>query len=157
MRAVAPSAERRGAFLVCRVGELLCGLRLDHVSETMRPLPCEPIAGAPPFVRGVSVIRGETIPVVDAWLLLGVEGSIPSRLVVVNVASRQVALAVRDVVGIQEIADDAFHELPPLLAGANGDIVAALGTLDTELLVVLRDARLVPQAIWDLLERPTSS
>ncbi len=37
--------------------------------ETMRPLPVEPMAGTPPFMLGISVVRGVAMPVADpAWL-----------------------------------------------------------------------------------------
>jgi hypothetical protein len=40
-------------WLLCRAGSFLCALRLADVVEIMRVLRIEPIAGAPPFVRGL--------------------------------------------------------------------------------------------------------
>jgi purine-binding chemotaxis protein CheW len=45
-------------LLLFRSGGRLCALRLESVRETTRPLPIEPIAGTPPFVLGISVMRG---------------------------------------------------------------------------------------------------
>ena len=58
-------AWERIPVLVVMVGARACAIPLDHVAETMRPLPIEPVAGTPGFVRGVSVIRGAPTPVVD--------------------------------------------------------------------------------------------
>jgi hypothetical protein len=38
--------------------------------------------------------------------------------------------------------------VPPLLATAASEAVAALATLDSELLVVLRAARILPDEVW---------
>jgi purine-binding chemotaxis protein CheW len=42
-----------GASLVCRVATRICALPVGVVIETLRPLPLEPIAGAPAFVTGL--------------------------------------------------------------------------------------------------------
>ena len=49
--------DRASASLICRVGDLLCAVPLALVGETMRPLPVEPLAGVPSYVRGVAIIR----------------------------------------------------------------------------------------------------
>jgi len=58
-------------LLLFRIGGRLCALRLESVLETMRPLPVEPMAGTPPFVLGISIVRGVAMPVVDPARLFG--------------------------------------------------------------------------------------
>lgn len=57
---------------------------------------------------------------------------------------RQVVLAVEEVIGIRALEADPFHSLPPLLSGAQGETVTALGALDAEFLWLLDAARLMP-------------
>jgi chemotaxis signal transduction protein len=140
------------SFLVCRVGSYRCGILLDDVEETMRPLPCEPLAGAIGIVSGVAVIRGDVVPVVDAGVLLGTGGSSEGRFVTIRVEGRRAAIKVDAVIGVRDVANDSLVGLPPLLDGAGGEVVAALGAQGSELLVVLREARLVPDSVWALLE-----
>lgn len=137
--------------LVCRVLTRLCALPLEHVSETMRPLPVEPVAGVPAPVAGVAIIRGAPVPVIDVACVLAGRASHPTRFVTVNVGARRVALAVDKVIGVRTIPTEALNELPPLLRDASTDVVAAIGTLDTQLLVVLRSARLIPEPVWSAL------
>lgn len=133
--------------LVSRVCGRLCALPLEHVSETMRPLPVDPVAGVPPPVRGVAIIRGAPVPVVDlAWLLAGGE-SHATRFVTLDVGTRRVALAVDAVLGVRPIPADALGELPPLLRDGDADAIAAIGALDSQLIVALRSARLLPEAV----------
>ena len=64
-RQVIVRAWERSPVLIVMAGARACAIPLDYVAETMRPLPIEPVAGTPGFVRGVSVIRGAPTPVVD--------------------------------------------------------------------------------------------
>jgi purine-binding chemotaxis protein CheW len=140
-------------FLLCRFRAQLCALPLDHVVETMRPLVIEPLAGMPPFVCGVSVVRGRPTPVVDVGTLLGAGGaSAHIRFVTVNTGERHVVLAVEAVLGIREFGSTDLYELPPLLRDASVDMVSAVGGLDTEFLLVLQAARIVPEAVWQTLK-----
>ncbi len=141
----------RGLALVCRTRSLLCALPLRQVVETMRPLPVEPLAGAAPFVRGVSLIRGAPVPVVDLGaLLLPSEAADPTRFVTLRLGSRRLAVALEAVLGVRALPE-ALSSLPPLLADASAESVSALGRLDQELLVVLEATRLVPGPVWAAL------
>jgi purine-binding chemotaxis protein CheW len=133
-----------GLSLICRVQTRLCALPLEHVVELLRPLPVEPVAGAPPFVLGLAVIRGAPLPVVDSARLLGADDARAGRFVTVNAGNRRVALAVDGVLGVRAIALESLHALPPLLHEADSGVIAAIGLLDAELLLVLRSARLLP-------------
>ena len=137
--------DRSTTLLLCAVSTRVIGLPLEHVGETMRPLPIEPMPGAPAFVSGLSIIRGTPVPVVDAGRLLEEHTARPGRFVTVRTGDRTVALAVDAVVGVRTIAAASLLSLPPLLREASATAVAAIGTLDAALLVVLRGARLLPE------------
>jgi purine-binding chemotaxis protein CheW len=142
-----------GLWVLCGVHARLCALPLESVIETMRPLPLQPLTGMPGFVIGLSIVRGEPIPVVDAGALLGsIDEARPTRFVTLRAGQRRVVLAVSAVIGVRALPSVELHPLPPLLAAISGDIVSSIGTLDAALLVVLRAARLVPDAAWDALD-----
>ena len=132
-----------GLSLVCRVRTRLCALPLGCVVETMRPLPVEPLAGAPAFVRGLALIRGVPLPVVDAARLLGDPEEPCGRFVVVDTGSRRVALAFGSVLGVRALAATTLHPPAPLLGEAHAEVVAAIGRLDSELLLVLGNTRIL--------------
>ena len=134
-------------LLLCKVGSLVCGLPLASVSETMRALPIDVVAGMPAFLAGVSIIRGAAVPVVDLARLLGDESNAEAaRLVIVKVNERKVALSV------ENVDADSVSALPPLLRGASADVVAAVGALDARLLLVLEAARIFPDSMWATLQ-----
>jgi purine-binding chemotaxis protein CheW len=142
-------AERDDSFLLCRIGSRIGALPLDDVREIMRPLPIEPLAGTPPFVLGLAIVRGSPTPVIDAGRLLGSIGSqAPARFVSLRLGERTAALAVDAVLDVRTLAAGTTADIPPLLREAGADLLSAIGALDTELLLVLEAARLVPESIW---------
>jgi len=146
------NARRTESFLMCRVQSWTCALPLPHVLETMRPLPVIPVSGAPRFVSGLAIVRGTPIPVLDAARLIGLEHSNPTRFVIVKIGSRQFALAVDSLLDIRAVPAESLQQSPPLLGEACAEVSAAIGTLDSELLLVLRSARLMPESVWTQLE-----
>ncbi len=135
-------------MLVTRVGGIACAIPIAHVVETMRPLPIEPVtdAGQLAFVRGVSVVRGTAIPVIDTASLLGQDAREQARFVVVRAGARTVALLVDAVIDVRSFDSATFSELPPLVRAITHDNVQAIGALDRELFVVLDTGRIVPEA-----------
>lgn len=151
----------QGAMLVTRVGGVTCALPIEHVVETLRPLPVEPLgrcgdealALALALIEGVAMIRGAAVPVVDARKLLGLPGEPATRFVVVRAGQRRIALAVDAVLDVVAIDREAMSGLPPLLGGAGGDRISAIGARDAGLMVVLDAARVIPEASWRAIER----
>jgi purine-binding chemotaxis protein CheW len=112
----------------------------------MRPLPIESMADMPPFVLGVSIVRGAPVPVVSVSALVGApSGRAPSRFVTLRVDARSVVLAVDAVEGIVGLDATVLETLPPLLQQAATGVVEAIAPLDHRLLLVLRAARMLPE------------
>lgn len=88
--------------LVFRSDSHICALPLSQVVEILRPLTVKPIADAPAAVQGLSVIRGQAVPVVDMAVLLMGSSGLRGRWIVVRTGKRRVALSVESVLGIRE-------------------------------------------------------
>ena len=113
----------------------------------------QPIAGTPGFVRGVSVIRGVPTPVVDLKALLENSDNSPSygRFVTLKYDARRVVIGVDSVVGLRNLDSAQLGELPSLLRDVTAGLIESFGTLDAQLLLVLRAARIVPDEVWTSL------
>ncbi len=124
----------------------------------MRPLPVQTIQGAPDVVRGVAIVRGAPLPVIDAARLLGANGGAAheratiGRFVTIRVGERFAVLAVEAVLGVRHLPPDSLVELAPLLREAAAETIAKIGALDAQLLVVLQTVRLVPDSVWRSLD-----
>jgi|SRR5882757_6198418 len=152
--------EDNDRFLLCRVGSRIAALDIRDVRETMRPLPIEPLTGAPPFVLGLAIVRGLPIPVIDADRLLGSSVSLSTawisgsqaRFVSLDLGVRTAALAVDAVLEIRALPIGMRANIDPLLAEAGAGLVSLIGTLDAQLLLVLEAACLVPDSVWNAPE-----
>jgi chemotaxis signal transduction protein len=81
--------------LVFDLGGVRCALPCAQIHEVLPLLPLQGLPGLAEHVAGMFVYRGSVIPVLDAGLLLNRVKSplrLSTRLVVVHVAGRQVAL-----------------------------------------------------------------
>jgi purine-binding chemotaxis protein CheW len=137
-----------GAALIARVGTLTCAIPIEHVIETMRPLPTETIGDMPGYVAGLAIIRGEPTLAIDLAALLGVERGVVTRFVVVRAGgSRRAALAVDAVIDVRDVS--AHDGLPPLI---RAESIREIAAADRELVVVLEAARAIAPEVWSVLE-----
>lgn len=123
-----------------------CAIPLPCTVETMRPLPIRALRGLVPWVLGVAVVRGEAVPVVDLGMLVGEARAELGRFVRCRVGERTIALGVQRVLGVRTL-DDATVRTSALLLERDGPArLMSLGTLDGELLVVLRSVRVLSES-----------
>lgn len=135
--------------LVVHARDRLCAIRLAHIAETMRPLPISTVVGAPPYVLGVSMIRGVATPVVDLGAVLGeTSPAALTRVFTVKSGSRRLAIAVERLVGVQLLKPLSLRPLPTSLQRGSDDKIEAVGSLDEQLLFLVEPLRLVPEALW---------
>ena len=137
--------ERRGTrqLLLVRVGTLMCGLPMEHLSETCRPLPVKAMKSTLPYVRGVTVIRSAPAPVISLSTLLWGQPASATRFVVLRTGQGRVVLEVEEVVGVASIPSERLVDSPRVLGEAIREHVTALAEVDGELLAVLASAHLV--------------
>jgi purine-binding chemotaxis protein CheW len=129
------------------------GIRLDQVIETMRPLPIEPLAGVPPFVLGLSVLRGTPVPVIDLANLFGAASPVRcARFVAVRAGHRHAVLAVESVAGVTALPERTLESLPPLVRDMSAQALDTIGRLDEGMLFVLKSGHIVPDAVWESVE-----
>lgn len=118
----------------------------------MRPCPVDRVEGAPAYLLGLGLIRGQLVPVLDAGLLLSGSASSAGRLVSLRLGERHVALSVCEVLGTRAFDDAELGGLPPLVSGA-ADLVRAMAVLDGRLVEVLESGRLLELGEGTLPER----
>ena len=149
----ATSVAQGIASLVVGLGARACALPLAFVSETMRPLPLEALAGSPECVLGLSVVRGRPTPVVHLGRLLGSDGAWDaSRVGAMRLDGRSLALAVDSVLGVRDLDPDELEAVPALLGPSATGAIRSVGRLDGQLLIVWRAGRLVTDGVWTALE-----
>jgi len=146
----APAAVRRA--LLCRTGELRMAFPIESIREITRPLPLQPLKGLPPYLLGATLLRGVPVPVIASGpLLTGGAGPPAGRYVILKAGERSVAFAVESVDGFRDLPPETFTGLPPLLGSAGDSTISTLGSLDSDLVVTLETARMVPGETWGMI------
>lgn len=102
--------------VVFRLGVELYGLEVVNVVEIFQPECLTPVPGAPPYIEGVTNLRGEIVTVIDLRALLTGEARDASlkevRVVVAASGSDWTGLLVDAVIGIYDIRAASID--PPL-------------------------------------------
>ncbi len=57
-----------------KLGDEIYGVKIDYVREILKPLEITPVPRTPSYLKGVTSLRGEIIPVFDLKERLGLEG-----------------------------------------------------------------------------------
>lgn len=153
-------------FLIVKIGSKYAALRVLDTKEILRPLPLEAFANLPPFIRGLSLIRGMQTPVISLKEFLEGphnESNHPNDeikkliWVTLGVMDRPIAIEVDSIAGIFEISSEVLQNVPPLLAHAYSDSISSCGVLDHDLLLVLQLALFIPADVWQKLDPLMSS
>ncbi|MDI6100024.1 chemotaxis protein CheW [Actinoplanes sp. NEAU-A12] len=146
---LAPALDAGVTALVFRAGPLYCALALGEVVEIMRPLATRPLAGTPLYVRGLAILRGAPAPVIDMTrLLTGIDGEI-DRYVAVRAGRGPIACATGPVLGVREIDVEPPEGPAALFTGVSKALIAAVGTVGTEPLLLLHSLTAVPDEVWE--------
>ena len=130
-------------------------LPITSVLEILRPLPIESMPNAPAFVAGVMIVRGQPIPVIELGLLMRNHPlETIKRLIVIQLAEhRRAGLLVSDVFGLRDGAELALDSTPALASGFEAGVIQSLGQLDSTLLAVLELGLILPDSVWDSIQR----
>lgn len=119
-----------------------------------------PVPGAPAFVEGVVLLRGQVVPVVDLRRRFGfpaAEHDLRTRLIVVTLGERRVGLIVDSAREFITIPNQAIQPPPEAIAGISGDWLAGVANLKDRLILILdlqRVLTLEEQAALQAVELP---
>jgi purine-binding chemotaxis protein CheW len=126
------------------LGKEVCALEVEIVREILDSGPITRLPDAPPFLAGVIDVRGETVPVIDLRVKLGMipaPVTAETRIVVVELGQRDRAHAVGlQVERVFEVAQLEAQGLPPppeIGGGWRPACIKAIGRLRDDFVLVL--------------------
>jgi len=116
------------------------GVDIGDVREIMRMQTVTRVPGTPSFVEGVINLRGRVVPVVDLRKRLHLrvdEQTKESRIVVVDVARRDVGVIVDAVTEVLRIPLASVEPPSSMITGADSDYLRGIAKLETKLIILL--------------------
>ncbi len=102
-------------LLSFRLGGEAYAVMVKDVREVLKIRSLTPVPNAPPYILGVTTLRGTVLPVFDLCVRLGLvsgERDEKSRIVVVGSSEEDVGLVVDRVTGVLRIPPDAIKPPP---------------------------------------------
>jgi len=127
-------------LVVFRVGDVLCGLGIEHIHEVSRKSDITRVPGAPPEVRGVINLRGQIVTVLDPAAKLGVtavERSRGRKIVVVQFEDELIGLLVDEVEDIVHVPPGSFLDAPAQHHDSVGRCIVRVCELEEGLVSIL--------------------
>jgi len=152
-------AEDGGSeFLVFTLGDEEYGIDILKVQE-IRGYDAEAvtrIANVPPFIKGVTNLRGIIVPIVDLRIkfrLGRVEYNEQTVVIILNLDRRVVGIVVDGVSDVLMLAAAQIRPAPEFGATLSTEYLTGLGTLDDRMLILVDIEKLMTSEEMALVER----
>jgi len=129
------------------------GIPITRVREIINLPEITRIPQSPPYLNGITNLRGSVIPVVNLKKLIKVPATQAGGTKVIVIASGRITcgLLVDGITGVISI-DEGAIEAPENLPQGHGDQVEGIAKLDRRLIILLDIKKLIPLEDMSLLE-----
>ncbi|MCX8061977.1 MAG: chemotaxis protein CheW [Anaerolineales bacterium] len=135
-------------IVIFELGGEQFGVEISAVESIVQLLPITHVPQAPPFVRGVTNLRGRVLPVLDLYTRFGLteQGETKEqRIVVVQCGGIEAGIIVDGVSEVITLDPTQVEPPPPLTRTAASEFVSGIAKLG-ERIVILLDLRKVLSA-----------
>ncbi|ANF58389.1 chemotaxis protein CheW [Halotalea alkalilenta] len=153
------AAAARKEYLSFRLGDEEYAIDILRVQEIRGYDNITRIAGTPPFIKGVTNLRGVIVPIVDLRIkfeLESVEYDHRTVVIVLNIGDRVVGAVVDDVKDVLSLSPDQLRPAPEFGGAMSVEYLEGLVDLDDRMLILLDIERLMnsrEMALVDAMER----
>ncbi|QEA12554.1 chemotaxis protein CheW [Comamonas flocculans] len=140
------SGPGAGEYLTFRLGKEEYGIDILKVQEIRGYEDPTRVANAPPFIKGVSNLRGTIVPIVDMRLRFGCESAEYNHLTVViilNLRERVVGVVVDSVSDVIELGEEQLRPAPDIESAIDARCIRGLGAVGERMLILLDIERLM--------------
>ena len=145
-------------FLVFTLGEEEYGIDILKVQE-IRGYDADAvtrIANSPPFIKGVTNLRGIIVPIVDLRIKFNlgkVEYNEQTVVIILNLSNRVVGIVVDGVSDVLMLTAAQIRPAPEFGATLSTEYLTGLGTIDDRMLILVDIERLMTSEELALVER----
>jgi purine-binding chemotaxis protein CheW len=134
-------------LVVFSLGSEEYALPIASVSEIIRYTEPRSVASDAAWIRGVIGLRGKIIPIFDLAARMGLQGSDPGKIVIVETGTGQVGVMVDEVEEVLTVSAEQLEPVPT----ASVDSIAAIAKIEDRLVILLNAEGLFARAAGDEL------
>jgi len=143
-------------FLVFSLGDEEYAIDILKAQEIRGYENVTRIASAPPFIKGVTNLRGVIVPIVDLRIKFNldrVEYDGQTVVIVVNVAGRVVGVVVDGVSDVLSLTPEQIKPAPEFGLSLSSDYLSGLASLEDRMLVLVDIDRMLTSEEMALVEK----
>ncbi len=136
----AGAAPQTREYLTFRLGQEEYGIDILKVQEIRGYEPPTRISPAPPFIKGVTNLRGTIVPIVDMRLRLAcaqAEYNSVTVVIVLNLRERVVGIVVDSVSDVLELKPEQMRPAPDVDGAIDAQSIRGLGSVGERMLILL--------------------
>ena len=149
------SAGSEQQLVIFRLGDDYFAMLISSVNEIIRLQKITPVPKAPPFVEGVTSLRGRVIPVIDLRKRFGIaprEGSHMARIIVADHEGKLIGMIVDGVDEVLTVPTDAIEPPDEMVVSVDSEFLAGIVRLDERLIILLDQEQVLSASETRLLE-----
>ena len=152
----AAAEARPREFLVFSLGNEEYAIDILKAQEIRGYENVTRIASAPPFIKGVTNLRGVIVPIVDLRIKFNldrVEYDSQTVVIVVNVSGRVVGVVVDGVSDVLSLTPEQIKPAPEYGLSLSSDYLSGLASLEDRMLVLVDIDRMLTSEEMALVEK----
>ena len=127
-------------LVIFKLGRESFGVEIASVQGIIKMQAITRLPQAPPFIEGVTNLRGQILPVIDLRKRLGVpqtDLTADTRMVIVNLSGTTVGMVVDSVDEVLRINEDIIEALPPISVSVDSQFIRGIAKSGQDLVILL--------------------
>lgn len=147
-------------YLVFRLGDEEYGIDIMRVQEIRGCDRLTRIPNAPPFITGVTNLRGVIVPIVDLRVrfeLADIKQDENTVVIVLNLNERVVGIVVDGVADVLSLAAEQIKPTPDVSASLSSRYLTGLGVIDNRMLILVNIEKLLSPEEMAVMESLTDA
>jgi purine-binding chemotaxis protein CheW len=143
----------KGKYLIFSMGKELFGIEIRYITEIIGMQPITEVPEMPDYVKGITNLRGNIIPVMDARLRFKKEAKeYDSRtcIIVLETNETSIGLIVDSVAEVLTMRDEDISSAPEMSKGGN-NYIKGIGKSGTDVILLLDSQKLLREDELDAI------
>ena len=133
-------------LVIFQLADELYGVNIHSVESIIKLQTITPVPHAPEFVEGVTNLRGNVLPIIDLRKRFGLDlraETSETRIVVLDVDSKQVGMVVDGVKEVLTIDDSSVEPPSPIVSSIDSAFITGIAKVNDDLIILLDLAKVL--------------
>ncbi len=132
--------------VVFELANELYGVNIAAVESIIKMQVITQLPHTPPYVKGVTNLRGSVLPVLDLRIRFALEAqedTRQTRIMIVTMGSIKAGIIVDGVSEVLRISEESIEPLPPMLNSVDSTFLKGIARLENRLIILLDLSRVL--------------